>query len=564
MLFRKSLPVYCTSIFLILIFSAALSARGFSWDRYKSKPAEWFNSPEAAQIADNILAAQDQYGSWPKNINTSEPIPADTTEDLRGTFDNGATTGEMRYLAHMYNAAKDKRYKDSFIKALDLILKVQYPTGGWPQRYPTGNYYHKHITFNDGAMVRLMELLKDIYTSPDYGFIDTDRIHAAIKAYDKGIDCILKCQIRVNGKLTVWCAQHDEKDYSPRPARSYELVSLSGGESTGIIRLLTSVEPPTPEIIDAITSAVEWYKKSQINDVVISRVDGKFLAEKSPDSKPVWARFYDIETNRPFFCDRDGIKKFEYSEIDQERSTHYAWYGDWGEDVFGYYEKWSKKWAHLLLPEGTRILAIIGDSTVSEYPQDNPARGWGQYIQPYFNDSVRVFNLAKRGRSTKTFITQGLWQQTLYIKPDYVLIQFGHNDSHDPGRKESTDAETDYRDYLRRYIIDSRAIAAQPVLVTPMYRRKFDDSGNIDDNLLPYANAMKAVAKEMNVPLIDLNSASEKYYLQYGPDKAQELASKPGDQTHFNAKGAKAMAQIVMNQLPNALPAIKQYLTSTN
>ena len=545
------------AILLVLVLAFSAFGRGFSWNSYKSKSNEWFQSEAAREIAGNIMAAQDEFGAWPKNINTAAPIPADTEEDIRGTFDNGATSGEMRYLARAYNATADNRYKESFIKALDLIFQAQYPTGGWPQRYPPGKYYHRHITFNDGAMVRLLDFLREISTSGEYDFVGSERKESARKAFDRGIECILKCQIKVDGKLTVWCAQHDEIDYSPRPARSYELISLSGGESADIIRLLMSIEPPTPEIVQSIKSAVQWYHDSKVQGVQLRREGGKFFADKVPGAKPIWARFYDIKTNRPFFCDRNGIKKYNYNEIDQERSTGYAWYGDWGTEVFGYYDKWSSKWAHLLLPEGTRIMAIIGDSTVCDYPENQVRRGWGQFIQGYLDDSLRVFNFAKSGRSTKTFIKEKLWEQTLSVKPAYVLIQFGHNDSHAPEKPESTDANSDYCDYLRLYIDQSREIGAKPVLITPMYRRKFDKTGKLKDNLLPYANAMKKVAREKNVPLVDLNAASEKLYLKLGPEKVLQFANSPGDSTHFNEKGARAMAELVMSQLPLVEPSIK-------
>ncbi len=548
------------SVFLILVISFSAFGRGFPWQRYRAKSDSWYKTEEARQVTENVLASQDEYGSWPKNINTAMQIPADTEEDLRGTFDNSATTGEMRFLAHAFNVTGDKRCKDSFIKGLDLIFKAQYPTGGWPQRYPPGKYYHRHITFNDGAMVRLMDFLREVYTSSDYEFIGDDRRESARKAFDRGIECILKCQIKVNGKLTVWCAQHDEIDYSPRPARSYELVSLSGGESADILKLLMSIEPPTPEIVKSVSAAVQWYHGSSIDGLKLIRAGGKFLVDKNPDAKPVWARFYEIETNRPFFCDRDGIRKYNYNEIDQERSTSYAWYGQWGEEVFGYYEKWSEKWSHLLLPEGTKIIAIIGDSTVCDYPKEGVRRGWGQFIQEYLDDSLRVYNFAKSGRSTKTFIKEGLWEHTLAVKPAYILIQFGHNDSHAPENPESTDANSDYREYLRQYIDQARNIGAVPVLVTPMYRRKFDDEGKIKDNLLPYANAMKSVAQEKNVPLIDLNTASEKLYLKLGPEKVVEFANSSTDQTHFNQNGARVMAELVMEQLPVVESSIKQYL----
>ena len=107
-------------------------------------------------------------------------------------------------------------------------------------------------------------------------------------------------------------------------------------------------------------------------------------------------------------------------------------------------------------------MVIVGDSTVCDYPTNNPARGWGMFIQNYFDDDLKVINLARAGRSTKTFITEGLWAGALKEKPDYVLIQFGHNDSHDPSLPEATDANTAYKEYLRQYIDDSRAAGAKP------------------------------------------------------------------------------------------------------
>lgn len=559
---------YLNRLFLLILVGCFIgtthAARArFSWARYEHKPDTWYCSEEGKQVAENILSHQDQYGSWPKNIDTAaEWSFEDQTESdyINGTFDNGATTGEMRFLARAYNATREVRYKTAFIKALALILKAQYPTGGWPQCYPPGKGYARYVTFNDNAMVNLMKLLKDITKDEEYNFVSDKDRQAAAQAFERGVDCILKCQICVNGKLKIWCAQHDPADYSPRPARSYELVSLSGMESADVLKLLMSLDDPTPRIIEAITAGVNWYKENKVEGIKTEWADGKFTVAKDPAAPPVWGRFCEIETDRPFFCDRDGIPKYNFNEIDQERSTGYAWYGNWGEDVFKDYKEWSRRWEHLLLPEGTKILAIIGDSTVCNWPEDDVRRGWGQFIQDYLIDSMRVFNKARSGRSTKTFIQQGLWQEVLEMKPDYVLIQFGHNDSHDPGKRESTDANGNYEDYLRQYIDQSREIGAVPVLVTPMYRRKFDEQGHIHDNLLPYANAMKAVSQEKNVPLVDLNSASEQLYLQLGPEGVLKLANASDDQTHFNEKGARQMAQLVIKDLPRVEPSLERYI----
>ena len=213
-------------------------------------------------------------------------------------------------------------------------------------------------------------------------------------------------------------------------------------------------------------------------------------------------------------------------------------------------------------PKQVRMV-IVGDSTVCIYPEDNVRRGWGMFIQGYFDtNKLQVINLAASGRSTKSFIKEGRWTKALNEKPDYVLIQFGHNDSHSPEKPEATDAKTAYRDYLRQYIDESRAIGAKPVLVTPMCRRTFDAAGHIKNDLAPYVEAMKAVAAEKKVPLVDLNSASVELCNKLGPKESESLANEAKDATHFNAKGAKEMARLVMEQLPNAEPSLKQYQSS--
>ena len=194
-------------------------------------------------------------------------------------------------------------------------------------------------------------------------------------------------------------------------------------------------------------------------------------------------------------------------------------------------------------------LVIIGDSTVCDYPLEHACRGWGQYIQEYFEDTVQVINLAKSGRSTKTFIKEGLWGKTLEARPDILLIQFGHNDSHAPDRPESTDADTDFQDYLRLYIDEVRAEGGTPILVTPVQRRTYSSNGKLNNSLLPYANAMKAVASETNVDVVDLNASSGTLYEQLGTGANKVVASVPNDRTHFNEEGARMMAHLVMQDL---------------
>ncbi len=204
------------------------------------------------------------------------------------------------------------------------------------------------------------------------------------------------------------------------------------------------------------------------------------------------------------------------------------------------------------------ILGIAGDSTVCNFPEDAALRGWGQMIGEYFQPgSVKVANLAKSGRSTSTFRSVGLWDQLLAAKPNYILIQFGHNDSHGPDRHgldrpESTDPATSYSENLRRYVEESRKAGAIPILVTPMVRRTFGRDGKLKDVLQVYADAMIAVGKETDAPVIDLHASSKKLVEGLGPKESAKMANKDGDRTHFNAKGARKMAELVIEGLPQA------------
>ena len=213
-------------------------------------------------------------------------------------------------------------------------------------------------------------------------------------------------------------------------------------------------------------------------------------------------------------------------------------------------------------------VVIIGDSTVSEYPAERPDRGWGHYVEERFEPgAVKVTNLAVPGRSTKTFLNEGRWEKALKLKPAYVFIQFGHNDSHAPEKPEATDAAADYKANLRRYIDEARAIDAKPILVTPMVRRTFEADGKFTEAPSPgnrplrdYADAMKAVAEEKHVPVIDLYASSKALVQELGPARSAELANKPGDATHFNEKGARAMAHLVLEKLRDAAPELARLL----
>ena len=292
-----------------------------AWDDAQKKPEEWYASAEALRIADNLLLYQRNSGGWPKNIDMGKPLSDSARAALLrqknatdSTIDNGATFTQLSFLARVYTAQHQARHRESFLQGFDYLLKAQYPNGGWPQFYPNLSGYYKHITFNDGAMIGVLKLLRDVAAAkPQYAFIDEARRASAAKAVEKGIECILKTQIVVNGRRTVWCAQHDEITLAPAPARKYELVSLSGGESVDIVRFLMSIKNPSAAVVEAIESAVAWFKQAELKDA---------------HGAPVWARFYEIGTNRPIFVGRDGVIKYNLNEIDEERRTGYRWYVD--------------------------------------------------------------------------------------------------------------------------------------------------------------------------------------------------------------------------------------------
>jgi len=133
----------------------------------------------------------------------------------------------------------------------------------------------------------------------------------------------------------VWCAQHDEVTLAPAPARKFEVISLSGGESVGIVRFLMSIKNPSPAVVEAIEAAVAWFDQTQLVGIKwIEKPDSSQpngfdrVVVKDTQGGPIWARFYEIGTNRPIFVGRDGVVKYDVAQIEHERRTGYNWYVD--------------------------------------------------------------------------------------------------------------------------------------------------------------------------------------------------------------------------------------------
>lgn len=340
----------------------ATAAETVRWSQdLLQRKQEWFAGPEAIRIADNLLLYQRTNGGWHKNTDMAQVL---TEEEIRvlqseaekagvSTIDNSATFTQMEYLARVYEATGLEKYKQSFLRGMDYLLEAQYANGGWPQFYPVREGYYEHITFNDGAMIGVMHLLRDVAQNKNpYTFVDTARRNRAAEAIDKGLDVILQTQIKVNGRLTAWCAQHDRYDLTPQKARAYELPSLSGGESAGITTYLMEIENPSPEVIRAVEGAVSWFERVKITGIRLERVAAPSMQKKrdvvvvkDPGAPPLWARFYEIGTNKPMFVGRDGIVREELSQIELERRAGYSWYVTAPQELLEkHYPAWKQKW----------------------------------------------------------------------------------------------------------------------------------------------------------------------------------------------------------------------------
>ena len=328
-----------------------------SWNEAQRKKGAWLASPEAIRVAENLLIYQHDNGAWDKNIDMAMPLGEQARKKLiaeksqnagRTTIDNGATYSQMRYLAKVHEATRQERYAEAYRAGLRYLLSAQYPNGGWPQFFPLRKGYYTHITYNDDAMIGVMEELREAEKLMWVPEKDRSRARQAV---EKGIEIILKTQVKVNGKLTAWCAQHDENTLAPAKARSYELPSLSGSESVGVVRFLMSLDRPSPDVIRAVESAVAWFEASKVTGI---RLDRKPEPESPkgydlvvvPDASapPQWARFYDLATNTPMFCGRDGVVKTKLSEIEYERRNGYRWYVDRPAKLLAEdYPKWRAK-----------------------------------------------------------------------------------------------------------------------------------------------------------------------------------------------------------------------------
>jgi PelA/Pel-15E family pectate lyase len=312
-------------------------------------------------LANNMLTWQLPHGGFYKNGVAAYAAPWNGSAARSGwtgangvelgTIDNGATVTELMFLADVYRRSKDTKYRDAARKALDFLLGMQYPSGGFPQVYPERpGTYSNYVTFNDDAMARVMILLDQAtkLVSPLTGDLFTSDEQAKLPGVlAKGFEYILAAQIVQGGVKTVWCAQHDPTTYAAMGARSYELASKSGSESIGVVTLLLT-QPQTAPIKASAQAAIAWYKTSGVpNTAYVGRPSGNTDDSYNPiqpkSGATMWYRFYDLAQDKGFFSGRlpsddpPGVgKKYDIMQIEAERRYGYQWGGAYGTRLFAY------------------------------------------------------------------------------------------------------------------------------------------------------------------------------------------------------------------------------------
>ncbi|MEP6703173.1 MAG: pectate lyase [Acidobacteriota bacterium] len=313
-----------------------------SWRGVFNQKPLWYQTDEAARIADQLLIYQKENGGFEKNIDMAlmltqkekDGLSARHSDISETTIDNRTTYPQVAYLGRVITASLLKasppanlaKYREAFNKGIDYLLSSQYENGGFPQFYPLRKGYYSHITFNDDAMIGVLKVLRDIARGKDdYRFVDEARRGRALSAVTKATSLILKLQVEIGAKKTVWAAQYDEVTLKPAPARKFEPVSLTAGESVDIVRFLMQ-EKSTPEVTAAIEAAIDWYRKYRIEGIRWERVKGENILIKDKTAPPIWARFYEIETLKPIFIGRDAVIKYDVTQIEAERRNGYAWY----------------------------------------------------------------------------------------------------------------------------------------------------------------------------------------------------------------------------------------------
>ncbi|MEQ1513556.1 MAG: pectate lyase [Lysobacteraceae bacterium] len=336
----------------------------------------YYTSDTALDIAREIVSFQVPSGGWGKNMRRDgsvrlrgqsyidEEIDPDNDDDWGyvGTFDNGATTTEIRYLAKVQAVQTTDRaaVRDSIVRGLDLLFAAQYPNGGWPQNYPLSGGYHDAITLNDDSMLQVVRLLYDVghRRDSDFAFIDDAMRARAAAAADVGIGWFVAQQVRIGGRRTLWGQQHDALTQLPTAARAFEMPALASSESVRIVAFLMTLPEPDADVRATVYGAVDFLRAG--------RIDGKRWRDGELLDDPegsVWARFYALDVYepeassvgarvRPLFGDRPqphesrayGLVFGTLRAVSAERRRGYAQYNRAAETLLRDFDAWCERY----------------------------------------------------------------------------------------------------------------------------------------------------------------------------------------------------------------------------
>ncbi|WP_223827416.1 pectate lyase [Hymenobacter armeniacus] len=338
---------------------------GGRWNPLTGAVAATAPGVPAAQLdttAEKMLLYQRAVGGWPKALGEvkinyaarlSEGARAgllDSKNQNDATIDNDATTREIHYLLKAFQHTHNPAYRQGAENGIRYLLKMQYPNGGFPQFYPDLSGYRREITFNDDAMIRALGVLRRVARKEErYALVGPELVPLAQAAVARGVDCILKTQVLQNGRPTAWCAQYDEVSLLPAKARAFELPSLSGAESVGIVRFLMD-EPVTPAVKASIEGAVSWFEQVKMPGYALKEIAAP--QEKTHRDRVIvpqpgatlWARFYELGTNRPIYVGRDSQVHYQLSEIENERRAGYVYASTWPAELLQKeYPAWQKR-----------------------------------------------------------------------------------------------------------------------------------------------------------------------------------------------------------------------------
>lgn len=322
-----------------------------------------YAAEQVREIVANILLFQRENGGWPKDFDMTAVLTNEQMKIVESTrpnndtsYDNGNIHSQVEYLARAISQSSEPEWQLACKRGFDFMLDSQYEHGGFPQRFPKPTSYHAAITFNDGVMIGILNVLQDAAEGkPHFKWLDDSRRKKAHEAVARGIVCILRCQIKVNGERKGWCQQHDRDSFEPIPARTFELASICPQETASIIQFLMRQPNPDAETLAAMDDAVVWLRAVQLKGIRVERIkapqevflrhttDQDTVVVEDAAAKPVWARHYEIGTNRPLFSGRDGVRKYALAEIERERRTGTAWYGSWPTRLLGgTYDEWRR------------------------------------------------------------------------------------------------------------------------------------------------------------------------------------------------------------------------------